>query len=44
MVAEHGRDLVARKLGELMAMAEKPRDPAGYFIGCMRKLERRFQP
>lgn len=43
LVKTHGRDLVARKLGELMAMTEKPRDPAAYFIGVMRKLERRFQ-
>lgn len=41
LVKEHGRELVARKLGELMAMTEKPRDPAAYFIGVMRKLERR---
>lgn len=44
LVQQHGRDLVARKLGELMAMPDKPRDPAAYFVGCMRKLERRFQP
>lgn len=40
LVKEHGRELVARKLGELMAMTEKPRDPAGYFVGAMRKLKR----
>lgn len=44
LVQQHGRDLLARKLGELMAMTEKPRDPAAYLIGVMRKLERRFQP
>lgn len=43
LVKIHGKELVARKLGELMAMPEKPRDPAAYFIGVMRKLERRFQ-
>lgn len=41
LVKTHGRELVARKLGELMAMTDKPRDPAAYFIGVMRKLERR---
>lgn len=44
LVKIHGRDVVARKLGELMAMTERPRDPAAYFIGALRKLERRFQP
>lgn len=44
LVQTHGKEVVARKLGELMAMPEKPRDPAGYFIGALRKLERRFQP
>lgn len=44
LVQTHGKETVARKLGEIMAMSERPRDPAGYFIGALRKLERRFQP
>jgi hypothetical protein len=43
LIKTHGRELVARKLADLMAMTEKPRDPAAYFVGVMRKLERRFQ-
>lgn len=42
LVKQHGQAIVAGKLAELMAMAEKPRDPAGYLVGALRKLERRF--
>lgn len=41
LVKEHGRELVARKISEIMAMTEKPRDAAAYFVGAMRKLRRR---
>lgn len=42
LVKEHGAPAVANKLAELMAMPEKPRDPASYLVGALRKQERRF--
>lgn len=42
LVKQHGASAVAGKLAELMAMAEKPRDPASYLVGALRKHERRF--
>lgn len=42
LVKQHGAALVANKLAELMAMPEKPRDPAAYLVGSLRKQERRF--
>jgi hypothetical protein len=42
LVKTHGAPAVANKLAELMAMAEKPRDPASYLVGALRKQERRF--
>jgi hypothetical protein len=42
LVKQHGIPTVASKIAELMAMSEKPRDPASYLVGALRKLERRF--
>jgi uncharacterized protein YdaU (DUF1376 family) len=42
LVKQHGQAVVAGKIAELMALAEKPRDPAAYLVGALRKLERRF--
>jgi hypothetical protein len=42
LVKQHGITIVAGKIAELMAMSEKPRDPAAYLVGALRKLERRF--
>jgi uncharacterized protein YdaU (DUF1376 family) len=39
----HGDALVLRKIADYQAMTEKPRDPKAYFLGVMKKLERRFQ-
>lgn len=40
---EHGRSALARKIGEILSMPEKPQDPLAYLCGAMKKLERRFQ-
>jgi len=42
LVKQHGAAIVAGKIAELMAMPEKPRDPASYLVGALRKQERRF--
>jgi hypothetical protein len=42
LVKQHGQSVVASKVAELMAMSEKPRDPASYLVGALRKQERRF--
>ncbi len=42
LVKQHGASIVANKIAELMAMPEKPRDPASYLVGALRKLERKF--
>lgn len=42
LVKQHGASAVASKIAELMAMSEKPRDPASYLVGSLRKQERRF--
>jgi uncharacterized protein YdaU (DUF1376 family) len=42
LVKQHGQGVVASKIAELMAMPEKPRDPASYLVGALRKQERRF--
>lgn len=41
LVKTHGRDIVARKVGELLAMPDKPQDPTAYLLGALRKLERK---
>lgn len=40
---DHGRSTLARKIGEILSMPEKPQDPLAYLCGVMKKLERRFQ-
>lgn len=42
LVKAHGQSVVASKIAELMAMAERPRDAASYLVGALRKQERKF--
>lgn len=42
LVKQHGKAVIASKIAELMAMTDKPQDPASYLIGALRKQERRF--
>jgi uncharacterized protein YdaU (DUF1376 family) len=42
LVKRHGASTVASKLSELLAMPEKPQDPAAYLVAAMKRTERRF--
>jgi hypothetical protein len=41
LVRQYGQPKVARKLGELMRLAERPDDPTGYLIAAMRAFDRK---
>lgn len=42
LVKQHGLSTVAAKISEILAMPDKPQNPAAYLVAAMKRTERRF--
>jgi uncharacterized protein YdaU (DUF1376 family) len=42
LVKQHGSSAVASKISEVLAMPDRPQDPAAYLVAAMKRTERRF--